>query len=61
MRESYPRVRDWDRDEDTDYADRPPPPEPTDCPPGSVGKVDAMAARVAAGVGLWHPNDAMGE
>jgi len=47
--------------EDTDYADRPPPPEPTDCPPGSAGKVDAMAARVAAGVGLWHPDDARGE
>lgn len=45
-------------DADDDYADRPPPPGPTDCPPGSAGKVEVLAARVAAGVGLWHPNDA---
>lgn len=48
-------------DDDDDYADRPPPPEPTDWPPGSAGKVEVLAARVAAGVGLWHPDDAKGE
>jgi hypothetical protein len=33
-------------------------PEPTDAPPGSPGKVEALAARAAAGEGLWSRGDA---
>ena len=35
-----------------------PPPVPTPHRPGSEGKVAALEARAAAGLGLWHPLDA---
>lgn len=34
------------------------PPEPTDWPPGSEGKIEAMAARHEAGYAVTHPADA---
>lgn len=39
-------------------ADPTPPATPTDAQPGTAAKVDVLAARAAAGVGLWHPADA---
>ena len=41
--------------------DTPPPGQPTRHPPGSAGKVAAMAARAARGEPLFHPGDAEGE
>jgi hypothetical protein len=38
-----------------------PPPEPTDGLPGSEAKIAALCERAAAGVGLWHPGDALPE
>jgi hypothetical protein len=35
-----------------------PPGEPTAAIPGTEGKLAALEARVAAGRGLWHPDDA---
>jgi len=52
---------DADLFDDDDTADRPTPPEPTWHRPGTAGKIETMAARYAAGVGLWHPDDAKGE
>ncbi len=33
------------------------PAEPTDAPPGSMGKVEVLAARLLSGEHLWHPED----
>jgi hypothetical protein len=33
-------------------------PSPTDHLPGTVGKVEVMTARIAAGYSPWHPGDA---
>jgi hypothetical protein len=35
--------------------------EPTTARPGSVAKVEVLAARALAGEMLWHPDDAMYE
>jgi hypothetical protein len=41
-----------------DFNGTPPPPAaPTDAPPGSAAKVEALAARAAAGERLFHPLD----
>jgi hypothetical protein len=32
-----------------------------DCPPGSIQKIEALAARVQSGEDLWHPADALAE
>jgi hypothetical protein len=34
------------------------PAAPCPYPPGTAGKVECLAARVAAGLPLWHPLDA---
>lgn len=39
-------------------AARVPPPEPTWSRPGTAERVEVLAARVAAGLELWHPSDA---
>jgi hypothetical protein len=49
-RRLYPLLRDC--------LDPPPPERPAGALPGSVAKVLVMAARRAAGCGLWHPLDA---
>lgn len=41
-----------------DFGWNPPPPaEPTQTVPGSLERIHALAERVEAGVGLWHPDD----
>lgn len=42
-------------------AEPPPPAERTRALPGTEEKVAALARRVEAGEGLWHPDDGRGE
>lgn len=39
----------------------PPPPEPTDAAPGSIDKLQIMAARAADGYQIFHPLDNLGD
>ncbi len=49
-----------DREVSTPPFDPPLPDSPTQAPPGSPEKIAVLAARYAAGVALWHPDDAAG-
>ena len=56
VRERYPSRR---RQGVADgYGARPPPPWPTDAPPGSPAKVAVLCQRASQRWELWHPRDA---
>lgn len=62
MRDLYPPVSDKGRRGPGTGNRAPPPPEiPTAHLPGTEGKIRVLEERVAAGEGLWHPDDEDGE